>query len=282
MTECYKCGVSDENERLFDAISNKGVVKLCKSCANDENLPLVQPVDLNKPERTKSVYERLSSMANLDPEKHRRLMVENERQEEMRKHREGVDRRQNVSLKNVIDANFEKKKPQPRTDLVDNFHWVIMRMRRAKKLTQKQLAENIGEPELTVKNAEEGIILNNSDTLVRKLESYLGISLRRGESPYATQNTLSASRTGMNEDPARKELKEKFERGETSFDAKAAETLTISDLQEIKKKKEAEGGSKGGFFSFLKRSKKEETKSEEEKDLSEDEAENNEEKISKK
>jgi ribosome-binding protein aMBF1 (putative translation factor) len=262
MAECYRCGVSDEKERLFNAISSKGVVKICKNCSNEEDLPIIQPADLNKPERVKSVYERLSAMAKLDPEKHRKVLLEKERQESMRK------RRQDTTLKDVIDRNLEKKKPQPRTDLVDNFHWVLMRMRRSKKLTQKQLAENIGEPESLVKSAEEGIILNNADTLVRKLESYLGVKIRKGDSPYSLEGPKYV-KAGISEDPSKREAREKFEK-EGNFDSKTTETLTIADLQEIKKKKEAEGS--GGFFSFLKKNRKQDKeKPEEGEELSEEE-----------
>lgn len=268
MTECYRCGVSDERERLFDAVSNKGVVKICKSCANEDDLPLVQPVDLNKPEKTKTVYERLSRMANLDPEKHRRIVDEREKEESARVHRMEVERGRKTNLKNVIDSNFEKNKPQSRTDLIDNFHWTIMRARRSKKLTQKQLAENIGETEAIVKSAEEGDILNNADIFVRKLESYLGVKLRKGESPYSLEGPQFVN-ARLSEDPARREIREKFEK-EASFDSKTTEALTIEDLQEIKKKKESEGA--GGFFSFLKRNKKPEETPKEDKAISDKEA----------
>lgn len=269
MAECYRCGVSDERERLFNAISSKGVIKVCKNCSGEEDLPLVQPVDLNKPERVKSVYERLSSMANLDPQKHRIAMQERAREDSVRK------RRQDVTLKDVIDTNLAKNKPQPRTDLITNFHWILMRARRSKKLTQKQLAENIGETESAVKSAEDGIILSNADTLVRKLEGYLGVKIRKGEGGYSPEVSRQV-KPGINEDPERRAIRERFEK-EGNFDPKTTEALTIEDLQEIKKKKEAEGT--GGFFSFLKKKKKSgESESEEkgedgeESDISDEEA----------
>jgi ribosome-binding protein aMBF1 (putative translation factor) len=274
MAECYRCGVSDERERLFDAISNKGVVKVCKSCSNEDESPLIQPVDLNKPEKVKTVYERLSAMANLDPNKHRQMLQERAKEDSMKKYRQDRQVRQDATLKGVIDSNFEKRKPQPRTDLVNNFHWVLMRMRRSKKLTQKQLAEAIGEPESVIKSAEEGVILTNSDTLVRKLENYLGVKLRKGEGISLPEGQGRFSKPGIAEDPERRAIREKFEK-EGNFDSKTTETLTIEDLQEINKKKEKEGG----FFSFLKRKKKpdtneseEEINSKEENDISDEEA----------
>ena len=97
MAECYRCGVSDEDERLFDAISAKGVIKICKNCSMEEDLPIIQPVDLNKPERVKSVYERLSNMAKLDPEKHRKMILDRAREDAVRK------RAQDTTLKDVIE-----------------------------------------------------------------------------------------------------------------------------------------------------------------------------------
>jgi len=263
MAECYRCGVSDERERLFDAISSKGVVKVCKNCSNEEESPLIQPVDLNRPEKVKTVYERLSSMANLDPNKHRQMIQERAKEDSMRRYKQDRQARQDVTLKGVIDSNFEKRKPQPRTDLVNNFHWVLMRMRRSKKLTQKQLADAIGEPESAIKSAEEGTILINSDNLVRKLENYLGVKIRKGEGMSLPEGPGRYVKQGIAEDPERRAIREKFEK-EGNFDSKTTETLTIEDLQEINKKKEKEGG----FFSFLRRKKKPENEESEAEDNS--------------
>ena len=265
MAECYKCGVSDERERLFDAISNKGVVKLCRNCSEDEELPLVQPVDLNKPEKTKSVYERLSAMANLDPEKHKRMLMEKAKEDSLKRYKYNREkiREENATLKSVIDSRYEKNKQQQRTDLVPNFHWIIMRARRLKKLTQKQLADNIGEPENMITSAESGTILANSDSLVGKLENYLGIKIRKGETPYT-----STTKSGIKEDTERKEIRERFEK-EGKFDAKTTENLTIADLKEMDEEGKSE---RKGLFSFFKRKKKSETEdSKEEEELSDEE-----------
>lgn len=270
MAECYRCGVSDERERLFDAISNKGLIKICKNCSNDEGLPLIQPVDLNKPEKTRSVYERLSDMAKIDPAKHRSMLLEKAKQDSMRRY--DKTRRPETTLKGVIDNNFEKSKPKPRTDLVPNFHWIIMRARRSKKLTQKQLAENIGEPESSIISAESGALLSNSDSLVRKLENYLGVKIRNVESPYASDSSRFV-KPGINEDAATREARERFEK-EGKFNKETAENLNISDLQDIDKEKGSEKS--GGLFSFFKRKKKKqenpEDSSKSEEEISDEEA----------
>lgn len=265
MANCFRCGISDEAELLFDAISNHGLVKICKKCSEYENFPLIDKSYQDKPEKTKTVYERLSRMANLDAEKHRSFI----------KNRDETIKRQRIdkSLKDVIDEKFSQRifgSLKARKDLIENFHWLLMRVRRAKKITQKQLAEIIEEPELAIKMAEEGFIADNSDTLVRKLENYFKIRLFREGSPgFLNQPTFKTGvrETFIPESPERQRARENFEK-EANFDIETSRVLTIADLQEINRKKES--GSKG-LFSFFRR-KKEEKKSVEKKELSDMEA----------
>jgi ribosome-binding protein aMBF1 (putative translation factor) len=245
MTECIRCGISDEKEMLFDAISSKGLVKICKKCNEVEEFPLIGKDYVDRPEKIKTVYERLSSMAHLDPEKHKGRV--REREEALKR------QNQNKTLKDIVDENFAKKisiDSKPRTDLIENFHWAIKMARRAKKISQRQLAEDIGESETAIKMAEEGHIVSTSDTLVKKLENYFKIKL------FKEGFGLSL------EDLNKQKLKEDFEK-DAKFNEETTNALTISDLQDINKKKEK------GFFSFLKKKKKEENK----KDSSEDKSE---------
>ena len=251
MAECFRCGISDERELLFDAVSNKGVIKICRKCNEEEEFPLIGKDYADKPERTKTVYERLSQMANINAKEHRNRIRESEELARRQK--------QDKTLKDIVDERFNQRtalKSSSRKDLVDNFHWVLMRIRRAKKITQKQLAENIGEPELAIKLAEEGIIAENSDMLVKKLENYFKIKLFR-ENPPSPLNSSAFAKEGIKElkiqeDPFKQKVKEEFEK-EAIFDENTTKTLTIADLQEIKKKKESE---KPGIFSFLRKKKK--------------------------
>jgi len=65
-------------------------------------------------------------------------------------------------------------------DLVDNFHWEIVRVRRHKGLTRKQLAEAVGVSEEDFKVIEFGGELPKDDfVLINKVENYLGINLRK-------------------------------------------------------------------------------------------------------
>ena len=81
--------------------------------------------------------------------------------------------------------------------------------------------------------AERGILSNNYK-LVNKLENYLGINLRKKRQiPEA-----DISSDNLYEDRIVAQIKENPQ--DISFDNETNKTLTISDLQEMKKKKEKE------------------------------------------
>lgn len=64
-------------------------------------------------------------------------------------------------------------------DLIDNFHWEISRTRKLKNITRKQMAQAINENEETVKMIENGILPQDNYILINKVQSYLGVNLRR-------------------------------------------------------------------------------------------------------
>jgi len=231
MAECDKCGISEESTELFNAISNKGVIKICKKCLEEWKFPLIQSVVPVETEKIESVYDRLSRMAHLDPQKHKENLLEKAREDSKKEKIAEREKMQNVILSKSIEENIREKNIHPRRDLIDNFHWVLMRSRRSKKLTRKQLAEKIGESEEAIKRAEEGMVLNNADIMLRKLENYFGIRIKKNESPYALETS--------EENPYRKEVRASFEK-EVNFNHATTESLTISDLKEIKRKKELE------------------------------------------
>ena len=134
--------------------------------------------------------------------------------------------KEDLNLKKVISANVEKtvssgKKPRP--DLVDNFHWVIMRFRRSKKLTQEQFAKEISEPLENIMKAEQGILPEKDYILVRKIENALVVRLIKDatlkvENPVAEQGTK----------PVLKVLK---------FEQNATQGITIADIKRMQEER---------------------------------------------
>ena len=132
-----------------------------------------------------------------------------------------------ATLRKIVDKNFKKNftiQRKPRPDLVDNFHWVITRFRRMKKVTQEQLARDISEPVAAVQMAEQGILPEKDYVLVKKLENYLGIVLIKEEAKAEeqTENKTTEIKT-------------------LAFEPHGSKTLTIADLRKIKEQREYTG-----------------------------------------
>ena len=218
--ECFKCGVSDEKKILFDAISSEGVVKICKMCSFDEDIPVIRkPVNFNlkiSGEKRQTVYERLSYVAKIEERQ--------EKSSEIVKQNEVL---QKISNQNAFDLAQYSKKME---NLVEHFHWIIMRARRSQKLTQEQFAEKIEEPVTLIKLAEKGIISEGKYDFVKKLESNLGIRILKEEFPTSSFDE--------EKEKVKRDLLRKVARDEIDFDEVTTKTLTISDLNELKKKQE--------------------------------------------
>lgn len=205
--ECVKCGAS--NVRLFYVVSEKGIVKVCGDCAVRNNSPIVRtPVGIDD-EKRESVRDRMEKISGVRSAKEPKIKINEE----------------DFELKKIAEKNFESKKMIQRPDdLVNNFHWLVMRFRRRKKLTQAQFARDIGEAEKIIYNLEKGNLPENYLPLIRKVEDALSVNLIKGRKTF---------------DEERVELKENIlSTNEINLDDSVTRTLTIADLQEMKKKKE--------------------------------------------
>lgn len=218
--ECFNCGISDSRVKLFDAISGRGIVKICEKCSSEERLPIVRKpttFQFEESEKKSSVYERLFLASGIETRE------ENPKKKELEK----IE----MNLREVADRNYEQKiqtKPRLRPDLVDNFHWIIMRVRRLKKLTQEQLAKEISEPEISIKMAEKGI-LPEGHGLVNKLENFLEIKLKKIEKEKSVNDNVNEDTLLVEKEPS-----------ETSgFDSKDMDNLTIADLKKMKEERES-------------------------------------------
>ncbi len=217
MTECCKCGVSGERARLFDAIGDEGVVQICEKCSFGTSMPIIRkPTDfqIKKAEKKQTVYEKLAGTAGIDVQKHQVAISGVKTNDRLEK--------QETSLRDIVDRNLEMnlpEKPAPNPNLVDNFHWILMRARRKRKLTQFQIAKELTEPITAIKMAEQGILPEDNYQLLSKLESFFGVNL-------------------MKREIVKRPIQEKPKR--LGFDADATKTLTISDLKEMDKGHEEE------------------------------------------
>jgi len=213
MGYCSKCGIEVNSSRLSTIVSKEGIISVCEGCFKEEDAPIIKKpttYQLRESEVPSSVYKRLSNMAGINAEEHGKKF----RSEEIMKRK--TLSRQEVSLKELVDRNFKESGLMGTADeLIHNYHWVIMRGRRMKKLTQEQLAREIGESRAAIEAAEKGNISNGTN-LVKKLESYLGIRIFTPE--------------------ARKAMEE--QKKELDLDDPDSGEITISDLREMRKETE--------------------------------------------
>lgn len=211
MDECFRCGVSGEKVRLYNAISSKGVVKICSDCNSVERLPIIKRPTTDQiadSQRQKSVRDMLSGINR------GKLIAGRE-----------------MSLRELVDKNLKERLAKQPSDLIDNFHWTIQRVRRNRKITREQFAKGINESEATVRMLEQGILPNNDYKIINKVESYLGVGLKKkgdsGAKMPEQGRRFSTTTTSSSELPKR-----------LGFDRDSASQLKIADLREMKKKQE--------------------------------------------
>jgi len=209
MEECFKCGVSEQKAKLYDAISGKGLVKVCQRCSVDGDLPVIRKKDasLDNADKTAPVGG---------------LIREREKAFEQIKagRRNPSVRNQDFSLRDLVEQNYRKNIDEERKSwpgVLRNFNWVILRARRNKGFGQRQLADMIGEPEIAIRMVERGILPKEYVPFVRKLEKVLEIGL-------------------MENHPFRLEEHKRM----LDFKSNSSSKLTIADLDGVTKKKEVE------------------------------------------
>lgn len=169
MVECFRCGNSFSSSDMLECVHKTGVVYVCSECYPKLRIPIIEKkkVDWASIETNKTVRERLSNIAHVNVEEKKSVFETKKNPEDM-------------TLRDIVEKNFDKNKlvaKEVPTELVDNFNWVIMRKRRALKMSLNELSERIHEPEVIVNSLEKGLLPKDYAGIIRKVESTLGIRL---------------------------------------------------------------------------------------------------------
>lgn len=172
---CSICGRKDV--RLLSAIIDNEVKKICEFCAsvNNEIVMVEKPTEaqLKEAERQFTVYERLKRMSKMQIHEDELQLRELKRREEA-----GVNLSKLAAKKN--DEQFmQKHEERKQINLAQDFNEQIGNARNLKGLSQKQLGDSIAEPEETVRMLERGIMPQDSEKIIRKVEQYLRVDLRK-------------------------------------------------------------------------------------------------------
>jgi len=149
--KCVRCGAKEDQIRLFDTIYDGKANCICERCSIIENVSILERPDSDKileSNRMVNVYERMKRLTGMVPEKKESEERKN-RLEELRK-------------------NPHLETPQKKTpELIDHFHWEIMKCRRRKGLSHNQLGEAIGEPGFSIDMIEKGNLGENAEILIK-------------------------------------------------------------------------------------------------------------------
>jgi len=158
------CGVDGEKVRLFDAICDGRMECICERCSIIENVPIIKKPEasqLKEAEKGFGVYKRMRKLSGMkDVKEEKTFFIEDKLKE--------LDKKPELELP-------EKDK----LNLIEYYHWEIMKNRRRKGFSQKQLAEVLGESEAAIQMIEKAKLPENTEVLVRKLEQFFQIKLRR-------------------------------------------------------------------------------------------------------
>ncbi|NCN99451.1 hypothetical protein COU62_00215 [Candidatus Pacearchaeota archaeon CG10_big_fil_rev_8_21_14_0_10_35_219] len=118
----------------------------------------------------------------------------------------------------TLDLTYKPKRKVPRVEtwrkdvykrndvlasLVDNFHWEIVKKRRGLGLSRKQFADQLGKDEDVLKVVENGGLPEDNFALIARIESILGITLRKEK---VTREVTLADLQKMDEENVRKEI----------------------------------------------------------------------------
>ncbi len=152
-------------ERVVEAIRDGEVVRMSEVQARMEDLFIIRRAEVIEARNNAEVAR---SIGQENVPSHRVLDLTNREQ------------RVRVSLLDKWKRDgAEYKKNNVLKELVDNFHWYVIKVRKSRNLSRKQLADAIGCQEEQIKIIENGQLPQDNFFLINKLENFLKINLRK-------------------------------------------------------------------------------------------------------
>lgn len=186
MKECYSCGATEDKTLLYEGIHKKfGLVNVCRKCYFKNKIPLIDKKEINPEDINSrpSVKERLMNLSHV--------------KKEVPAIKKIISKSQDMNLNSIIEKNFKKEveesSPVPK-EMVDNFHWIVMRKRRSLKLTKEQFAQAIKEPLIAVESIEKGRLPKDYKPLIKKVERFLGVKITKTNEGINYNDIINESR----------------------------------------------------------------------------------------
>jgi len=238
MARCIICKKTSDEAELFNGIRVDGMVMVCGECAEKEGIPIIKKPSesqLNKADERYSVRERMEKMSGM------RDATE-------------ISDDQIITQGNLAKLRMPAPK-QHHEDVLDNYYWTLNMVRRRKKLTITQLADKMQVDPSIIQGIEKGKLPENFEELFIKLEVFLGTKLLKNHKNKINfsrnvnnqEDILESVRKKMNAPESIEEYREdgkvfeeKLSKGKVDFSRrKDLSNVTLNDLVDMKKKKEA-------------------------------------------
>ncbi len=163
------CSNCQSDADVFDVIGGEEIVKMCYLCIIREDVPMIKKPTAEQwleAQRVRNVHERLVSMAT---------------------NRDKTAKQQPITVTKIEST------------LVENFHWLIQKARKAKGMTQKQLALALAEKEDIIKEIESGKIPLDSEKAISKIEQLFQIKLKKYSVQHEKNKFNDAERMKISE-----------------------------------------------------------------------------------
>jgi len=217
MDECFICGASESDVPLFEVITKEGIKKICKECLKEEDFPVIkkpseQQIEKSKEIQNQTLYQRQFKTNSYQDYKNGTSNLNfplNASGNEFKK--------EPLQLTIQLEPNLAVQDKRAYDDVVEHFHWIIMRKRRMKKLTKEQFAEKIKEPLQIIEIIEKGLLPSDYLRIFEKIEKFLEI--------------------GLLKENARKKLQEKPRY--LDFEKRNFNNLTIADLKKMREEQKS-------------------------------------------
>ena len=214
---CFICGIPDSEARMFDVISDSGLVKVCSRCSTEVDLPIIRKAEDVKTKGEEFSVKKMKEYAGLSTTSEKlttKDVLKAKAADDLNRARKvsGINvSTSSVTFRDLVESKFEtnRKQHNSREDLITNYHWDIMKARRAKRISKEKLAKDLNISLDVARKIERGVYDFNGNELLERLEVYLGLSL------------------------IKEEFRNKNKKGGIMG---ISDNLTIADLNEIKQK----------------------------------------------
>jgi len=183
--KCLVCGISSDITPLFEAISDEEIILVCQDCSIKENLPLLKKPTDEQIKESRTPYSRREVFARISGFKRGQDVIGSVSPEKEQE-KDKLKAPEKVTLNYLQERMIRQREAlrgieQSPINLIENFHWNVMRARRLAKLTTKELAERMKEDENSIKMLEEGKIPRGVEPLIKKLEQFFNIQLVKAQ-----------------------------------------------------------------------------------------------------